>query len=234
MVGRAAALAAAGIRVTRRVVVTRIVAALLLTGCAALLLLLARDVWHWGRAMHDADARAAVRPIGADAWSADTALPGGFVRGVLGIDDDIAFRQAVMGAIDLIHRHGSHSGNQHVLVETALARVVLTDSSHTRASIAADYLGVLLYSDRNSPQRAISPYYNPKNPGSTSQSPEQKAIAEFEAAVRLDPNDADAKKNLEVLMHQSKPQSQKGQPKPGTGDKVGSKGSGQQRPGFGY
>ena len=31
---------------------TRLVAALLLTGCAVFLLLLARDVWHWGRAMH--------------------------------------------------------------------------------------------------------------------------------------------------------------------------------------
>jgi hypothetical protein len=219
--------------VTRRGAVASLAAAFLAAVCAIFLLVLARDVWHWGRALQDADARASVQPVGVRAWSADTVLPGGFVRSALGIDDDLAFRSAVMGAIDLLRRHGG-TGNQHVVVETALARVVLTDRNRARASVAADYLGVLLYGDHNSPQRAISPYYNPKNPGSSSDSPEQKAIAEFETAVRLDPNDADAKKNLEVLLYQSKPQSQKGQPKPGTGDKIGSKGSGHQAPGYGY
>jgi hypothetical protein len=218
---------------SRRSTATRLVAALLLTGCAVFLLLLARDVWHWGRAMHDADARAAVQPVGPDAWNADTVLPGSLVRGVLGINDDLAFRKAVMDTATLIRHHGG-SGNQQILVETALAHVVLTDPSHARASIAADYLGVLLYGDHTSPQRAISPYYNSKNPGSTSQTPEQKAIAEFQTAVRLDPGNANAKKNLETLLHTSKPQSQKSQPKPGSGDKVGSKGSGHQLPGYGY
>jgi len=218
--------------VTRRSTLLRLAAATLLLGCAAFLLLLARDVWHWGRAMHDADALAPVQRVDAGAWNADTVLPGRLVRGALGIGDDVAFRRAVVGALDLLRHHGG-SGNQHILVETALARVVLTDTNTVRASEAADYLGVLLYDDQAAPQQAISPY-NPKQPGSSSQTPEQKALAEFETAVRLDPDNANAKKNLELLLHQAKPQAQKGTPKPGTGDKVGSKGSGQQPPGYGY
>lgn len=213
---------------------TRLLAALLLTLCAAFLLVLARDVWHWGRALHDGDALATVQPVDPGVWSADTVLPGSVVRGVLGVGDDVAFRRAVTSAIDLLRTHGG-TGNQHVLVETALARVVLTDPSNARASVAADYLGVLLYDDRSAPQQAISPY-NPKQPGAPtgSQTPEQKALAEFETAVRLDPNNANAKKNLETVLHQAQPQSQKGTPNPGSGNKTGTKGSGQQPPGYGY
>lgn len=219
---------------TRRSLAIRLGGALVLALCAVFLLLLARDVWHWGRAMQDGDALAAVQPVSPRVWNADTVLPGGLVKGVLGNADDVAFRRAVVGAVDLLHSHGG-SGNAHVLVETALARVVLTDPDNARASVAADYLGVLLYDDRDAPQQAISPY-NPKNVGvpTASQTPEEKALAEFETAVRLDPNNANAKKNLETLLHQAQPQSQKGTPNPGSGTKTGTKGSGQQPPGYGY
>jgi hypothetical protein len=222
--------------VTRRTAIVRTVGAVLLVACAVALLLLARDAWHWGRAVSDADTRAAMGPIGVDAWSASTVLPGGFVRDALGIDDDLAYRRAVMGAIDLIKRPPTGSGNQDVVVEAELAHVVLTDGDAARASSAADYLGVLLYDDEGTPQQAISPYVNPKSPAapSGSQTPEQKALEEFETAVRLDPEDANAKKNLELMLSQVKPPSQKGTPKPGAGQRVGSKGSGQRKPGYGF
>lgn len=235
MVGRAAALAAAEGGILTRRAAFSFVTALLLAGCAALLILLARDAWHWGRAMSDADARAAIGPISTNAWNADTVLPGSFVGNVLGIKDDVSFRRAVMGAIDLLDHHGG-TANQQVLVETTLARVVLTDQNAARASEAADYLGVILYDNLAAPQQAISPYINPKSPAAPneSQTPEQKALAEFETAVRLDPENANAKKNLELMLQQAKPPSEKGTPKPGSGERVGSKGSGQRQPGYGY
>lgn len=217
---------------SRVAMVIRLSVAVLLAGCGLIFLLLARDTWHWARAMRDADARTSVQLIGPDAWTADTILPGSWVRSLLGIDDDLAFRRAVLDAIRLIQHHGF--GNERVLVETELARIVLSDPSKVRASEAADYLGVLLYDDHAAPQQAISPY-NPKQPAASPQTPAQKALAEFETAVRLDPNNANAKKNLELLLdQQGRPQSQKGTPNPGTGDKVGTKGSGQQSPGYGY
>jgi len=219
---------------TRRTEGIRIAVAVVLVLCAVFLLVLARDIWHSARALEDGDAAVAVQPVGPKVWDADTVLPASLVQGVLGDGDDVAFRRAVIGAVDLLRTHGG-TGNQHVLVETALARVVLTDPSKQRASIAADYLGVLLYDDRNAPQQAISPY-DPQHASSPAQSqtPEEKALAEFETAARLDPGDADAKKNLETLLHQATPQSQKGTPNAGSGNKTGTKGSGEQPPGYGY
>src|SRR5262249_35442726 len=77
---------------SRRALALRLAAAVAMLALAASLVLLARDVWHWQRAFADADARARLQPIGASAWAADTALPGSFVRSLLGIDDDLNFR----------------------------------------------------------------------------------------------------------------------------------------------
>jgi hypothetical protein len=223
---------------SRRALLLRLVAAGAMLALAASLVLLARDVWHWQRALADADARATLQPIGANAWAADTALPGGFVRRLLGIDDDLTFRRAAMQALALSRSSPSAlSGNERILVEAALARIVLTDGNRARASRAADYLGVLLYEDKSTPQQAISPYVNPNaQPAQTGseQTPEEKAASEFATAVRLDPSNANAKHNLEVMLQQAGPPSQQGSTNPGSGERLGHKGSGSRPPGYGY
>ena len=211
-------------------------AAVVMAAAAVVLALFARDVWHWERAVHDADARSALRPVTADAWSVDAVLPTGFLRDLLGLGDDLRFRQAAMEAQLLsAGRPTGLSGNQRVLIETALARIILTDPDRARASRAADYLGVLLYDDKSTPQQAISPYVNPNTPqAQAEQTPEEKAATEFATAARLDPSNANAKRNLEVMLQQAQPPSQRGSPKPGTGEHVGSKGSGSRPAGHGY
>ena len=121
--------------------------------------------------------------------------------------------------------------DQRILTETALARIVHTDANARRASLAADFLGVLLYQDRLAPKQAINPYAKPTGQGPT---PEQKAAAEFVTAVELDPNDAEAKANLEAMLDQLHPPSQQGNAKPGNGEQVNNKGSGSHPPGRGY
>ena len=69
VVGRAIALA------PEDRVIRRLAAAGAMLAVAALLVLLARDVWHWQRAVGDADARAAIAPISPNAWQANTTLP---------------------------------------------------------------------------------------------------------------------------------------------------------------
>lgn len=223
---------------SRRPAALRLAAAACLLVLATALVLLARDAWHWQRALADADARSALHPVATQAWSADTVYPGGFVRRLLGIDDDLRFRRAAMQAIALAAaKPDSVSGSGRVLVEAALARIVLTDPDRSRASRAADYLGYLLYADKSTPQQAISPYVNPNAPtgqAATQQTPEEKAATEFAIAVRLDPANANAKRNLEVMLQQARPPSQRGAPKPGSGERVGNKGSGSRPPGHGY
>jgi hypothetical protein len=219
--------------VSRRSAAFRGVAALVLAAIAVFLVLLARDSWHWGRAFRDGDARAEVRPASADMWRIEPTLPAGIVRGILGIDDDLEFRQTAMNAIQLAAQ-GATAFNldQRILAETSLARIVRNDGNRTRASIAADYLGVLLFQDRLSPKQAINPYA--KSSGQQGPSPEQKATAEFVTAIQLDPSNADAKANLEAMLEQIHPPSQQGNARPGNGEQINHKGSGSHPPGNGY
>ncbi len=216
--------------------IRRLVGAAALLVVATALVLLARDTWRWERAVHDADARAALAPISPAAWQADATLPAGLARRLLGLSDDLAFRRASMEAIRTASRAATTgSQKQRSILESALARIARSDPNPTRASRAADYLGVLLYSDPPSPDQAANPYGDPTQGGpSSQQTPEQKALAQFVNAVRLDPGDDSAQRNLERMLRQALPPPRKGVPQPGGGEKFGHKGSGARAPGHGY
>jgi hypothetical protein len=219
-----------------RSVIRRLVAVTAMLAVAAFLVLLARDTWHWARAVRDADTRAAVAPVSPDAWQADTALPSGLVRRLLRIDDDLRFRRTAMRAAGIASRPATEkSQKQRSLVETALARIARGDRDAARAARAADYLGVLLYTDPPSPDQGPNPYEDPTQASASSQlTPEQKAAAEFAYAVRLDPRDDNAARNLELILRLPQPPPHQGSPQAGGGDRFGHKGSGARPPGHGY
>jgi hypothetical protein len=214
----------------------RLLAAAAMLAAAVLLGLFARDVWHWQRAMEDADARSTLGPIAASAWDADTTLPAGLSRGLLGLDDDLAFRRTAMHALRQVDDRGNDR-NQKVrsVVEASLGRIVRHDANTTRASRAADYLGVMLYNDPPSPDQAANAYEDPtQGAPSDFQTPEQKAELQFSAAVRLDPNDDNAARNLELMLRRPAPPPHKGAPRSGGGEQLGHKGSGARPAGHGY
>ena len=216
--------------------IRRLAAAAALLAVAAVLVLLAHDTWHWQRAVQDADTRAAVMPISPAAWRAETVLPASISRRMLGLGDDLAFRQASMEAIrTATHAATPKAQKQRSILEAALARIARSDADPARASRAADYLGVLLYTDPPSPDQSANPYQDPTQGGASSQlTPEQKAIAQFLNAVRLDPNDDNAQQNLERMLRQPLPPPHKGVPQPGGGERFGHKGSGARSAGRGY
>jgi hypothetical protein len=218
-------------------VTRRLLAAAALLAVAAFLVLLARDAWHWDRTIGDADARAAVAPISLDAWQAETTLPAGLTRRLLGIDDDLAFRAASMRAIRTASRPQSTKTQKlRSILEADLARIARNDPDPRRASRAADYLGVLLYSDPPSPDQAANAYEGDpsQQAPSNQQTPEQKALAQFVNAVRLDPDNDNAQRNLEQMLRQPQPPPHQGTPKPGGGEQLGNKGSGARAAGHGY
>jgi hypothetical protein len=230
MVGRAAALE------TEDGVIRRLIAAGAMLVAAALLALLARDTWHWSRAVRDADARAAVAPVSPDAWRADTTLPSGLTRRLLGIDDDLFFRRTAMHALRLAAQEASPATQkQRSIVETALARIARSESDPVRASLAADVLGVLVYSDPPSPDQSANPYRDPTQSGpSDQQTPEQKAAVLFGRAVRLDPGNDNAQRNLELMLRVPQPPPHQGSPQASGGERFGRRGSGARPPGHGY
>jgi hypothetical protein len=216
--------------------IRRLAAAAAMLAVAAFLVLLARDAWHWQRAVRDGDTRAAIAPVSPDAWQADATLPAGLARRLLGIDDDLAFRRIEMRAIRIASRpQSTKTQQQRSIVETALGRIARTDTDPVRAARAADYLGVLLYTDPPSPDQAANAYQDPTQAGpSNQQTPEQKAMAQFLNAVRLDPGNDNAQRNLELMLRQPQPPPHQGSPQPGGGDRFGHKGSGARPAGHGY
>jgi hypothetical protein len=241
MVGRAVPLAAAEQHMSSRMSLGRLALATGLIAVAVLLVLVAHDAWRWGRALHDGDRRAAVERVGASTWSASTVLPSRLVTRVLGVNDDLDYRRTVAAAITQIlaapTTPPTASTRPVILAETNLVRLAQTDPDPKRASRAADYLGLLFYAERNNAQAVINPYVNPKDAGAgktSDTSPVQKAVAQFALAIRLDPTNADAKRHLETLLHQVVPPSRHEGVRPGSGEQVGSKGSGAHPPGYGY
>lgn len=216
--------------------IRRLIAAAVLLVAAVLLALFARDTWHWSRALHDADTRAANGYVLPGAWAAHTTLPAGLVRQALAIDDDLAFRRAATEALrEDARAPDTRDQRQRTILESTLVRISRTDENAARAASAADDLGVLMYSDPPSPNNAKNPYQDPTQGASSGElSPSQKALAEFQLAVRLDPSNAIAQRNLEVLLRETDQTTKIDTPRRGAGDAAGTKGSGSRAPGHGY
>jgi hypothetical protein len=218
----------------------RIAVVAILLALSVLLALLAHDVWRWNTAISAGDTRSEAQAVSPSTYTASTVLPGGFVRNVLGIDDDLAYRRAVAGAIGVILQAptATSASRKAIVVETQLARLTQSDPDKARASRAADYLGLLFYAERNNPDQVISPYANPNEPAAPDQSktttPEQKAETEFDLAVQLDPSNASAKRHLEEMLHQIHPQSKRVSARNGNGQAIGKGGAGSRAPGYGY
>ncbi len=166
----------------------RIALVVVLVVLAVLAAVLASDLRAWPRALRSGDARYAVSPAAAR-WHASTVLPG--VGSLLGVGDDVAVRRAVRlfrltygtrGSLD------TELQTQGVRAQAELALANLARSSDPlRAAQASDLLGVLAFGDLSSGGGA--------NPDQA-----DRAVSAFVNAVRLDPNDAAAKANLELVL----------------------------------
>lgn len=213
----------------------RVLAAAAMLAAAAVLVLLARDAWHWGRALGDGDERAQLRAPSPEVWEADAALPWGLARRALGIGDDLGFRRTLARARRIAPSAGGHVPRKvSAPVETALARTVAADTDPLRASAAADYLGYFLYFEPLPVKRGVDPYGNQGQSGANDD-PVAKAVGQFEAAVTLDPGNASAKRNLEALLRQQTQEPPaRGQQNAGGSERVGKKGAGSRAAGHGY
>jgi hypothetical protein len=155
--------------------------------CAVFALLLAADVRGWGHAMRAGDVAAAAGATQVE-WSADEALPFGLGRRLLGLDDDLAYRRAVLlfrrartGVA--VHDYGDAGAAARALAEAALARLARAGGSPERLSAIATLLGVLSLHDAELTQTP---------------EPAQRAVLELQAAIRLDPANEQAKADLEL------------------------------------
>jgi hypothetical protein len=169
-------------------------------GClvlAASAAMAARDAGEWQSAFRTGDLEAASTAANASpSWSVDELVPFGLLRGILGVDDDLAFRRAVV----LFRR--AHTGipsfdtglegvSLRAQAEAQLARSIRADDNSARAAAAENLLGILVAVDSTAPGGASTPI--------------ERASVRFQEAIQLDPSNEDAKKNLELIYQLTAP-----------------------------
>ena len=165
---------------------------LLLGGLAIVLgvtaLALAHDVRAWTGAVDRGDARFASEPTAAR-WTAGTWLPADAGLRTTGLRDDLGVRRgerafAVATAAPRGFDNGRHQAQLRALAELALSDTVAGGSA-VQASRAGNLSGILAAATETPDDAAVG---------------ERRAAETFEAAIRADPTNVDAKHNLELLL----------------------------------
>lgn len=183
---------------------------------------LALDVGRVRESLEANDARYRLRPFSARD-EARTTLPEAFATRLLGVDDDLAYRRAIQQLAALHARErSSTSRNYAVLIANAqrgLIEISQTDDDRRRRSEATNVLGVFAVADPGSYSG-----FNPEFPA---------GIRIFQNAVRIDPSNEEAKRNLEIALRGLRrtllpiePKGQRGAPNQGAGAGIGRTGGG--------
>jgi hypothetical protein len=175
---------------TRRRLLLCIAAALCLS-VGTVAALLASDVRAWQTALLASNAR----PVGdpsSGVPSPDQILPFHLARSLLGLDDDLALRRALVlvrrGYTGIPSSDQSTAGSQaRAEAETALARVILAGGGRRRTAATANLLGALAFVDSLAGAGEAT-------------KPVERSIVEFQNAIRLDPGNGEAKANLELAL----------------------------------
>ena len=215
----------------KRVLLTRraalIAGAVACLAFAAFFFLLAADVDRWRTAVGSGDVRYRVNPGGADLWAPDVLVPAGAAEKLLGLEDDIAFRRAVR-ALRLADLDDPTVSDPDVALrrndaQARLEAIATRGGDPARRSRAAGLLGVLgLARLASESQDRVALL--------------QSTIANLAFAIALDPENEDAKFNLELALQQGRglrldEAAAGGNPLPGG---AGSEGAGAGEPGTGY
>jgi hypothetical protein len=190
---------------------------------AAAAVALGRDASSWEDAVRAGDATLARSPARAD-WRIDPIVPGDPARRLLGIGGDVEVRQALRAYLVAERApQGFDLGERRARARSA-AEALLSDVAAAQdgapASQAENLIGVLVHRTGRVAD------------GTTA---EDRSIAAFETAVRLDPGNADAKFNLELMLRRARATGAREGPGAGSGPRgPGRRGAGAGTPGRGY
>jgi hypothetical protein len=172
--------------------VIRIGAAVALLAATVVLVLFASDVLAWRDVIRTGDRTFSTNPAAAT-WKANTSFPSSAARTVLGLDLALRFRAAeqsfaAVQAAGPGYDNGVSEARTRGVLEAALAGLAQS-RDHVIASQADNLLGILAFADS-------------ARTGPIAPAPVDQSVADFQAAVRLDPTNTDAKFNLELLLRQ--------------------------------
>jgi hypothetical protein len=173
-------------------------AAVAAAAAAVVLMLLAVDVGRWNTAFAHDDVRFQLQPTRSDLWHPDELIPFHAAKRLLGVQDDLFYRETLRHFYLAQPRENSfaHTNIDEIRSEAtvALAEYIREGKSQARRSQAANLLGILglaLAATDDPGQRLRFLLF---------------ASREFRGALTLDQSNEDAKFNLELALRLLKQQ----------------------------
>jgi hypothetical protein len=202
----------------------RIASAVALLAVAAILACLAADVLGWRNAIRNGD-REFTRNAAGATWAAKAVLPGDPAHDLLGLGLPLRFRSAerafaTVQAAGQGYDNGLSETRSRGELEAELAQLAQS-RNHAIASAADNLLGILAFADT-------------AQTGPSAPAPVDQSVADFQAAIRLDPTNVDATFNLELLLRHLVAKGVRQGPSNGAGATHGHHGAGGGLPGRGY
>jgi hypothetical protein len=209
-----------------KVVALRVGLALAFVVVAVAASLLATDLLDWKGRMSAGDTRFSSGSLAANLWRPRELLPFGAAKSMLGLQDDLAYRGAVRAFVLGRPREQAYSDTA-LLGARGQARDVLQaivdgGDDRRRRSAAANLVGVLGFANAAIDADQAYSYLT-------------ESVASFREAITLDPENGDAKYNLELALSRLenlKPPPGQKPPKGSRG--AGGSGAGTGEPGSGY
>ena len=198
---------------------------LVLLAAAAAAALLALDVHRWQTRMAADDVRYSLTPTAGDLWQASPVIPWNAVRQLLGLRDDLAYREALR-TFWRGRPHLPAYGQPRLIAYRGEAQLRLTevadrDRNRARASEAENLLGVLAFVNAARDDALRASFL-------------ANGVASFQNAIALDPSNENAKYNLELELSRLADETVAGQAQRGGGEKGGNSGAGAAQTGSGY
>ncbi len=155
-------------------------------------LALAHDLRAWQTGVAKGDERFTAAPAAAR-WTAGTWLPGDPALAALAIRDDLALRKGEKAFVVAMAAPAGYDDGRRKAQIRGLAELTLSDAlatgSPTQASRAGNLLGILAATDGTGSDTSVG---------------DRRAAGTFEAAIRADPTNDDAKANLELVLRRIK------------------------------
>lgn len=189
------------------------------------LLLTALDGTRWERALESGDVRYRAAPQEPDLWQPRQSAPFGAAEVLLGVDDDVDFREALR-TLRLAGIAQAESSDPRLALRRSEARSLIAaiaegDADRWRRSRAMTLLGVISFAS------ALSDAQD-------QESLQRDALARFRGAIELEPDNDEAKANLEVALRRDAEAGESGGGENPTPGGEGARGAGAGEAGGGY
>lgn len=189
------------------------------------LLLTAVDVARWQSALESGDVRYRAAPREHDLWQPSQVVPFGAAEVLLGVEDDVDFR-AALRTLRLAGVAQSDSSDPRPALRRSEARSLIAaiaegDADRRRRSRAMTLLGVISFASALSASQ-------------DQDSLQRDALARFRGAIELDPDNDEAKANLEIALRRDAEAGESGGGEDPTPGGQGARGAGAGEAGGGY